>query len=50
MYALMVPITVVAFKCAAYVVDGQIEQEFNPYDVTGLIIVGIGVFIHNIYK
>jgi hypothetical protein len=48
MYALMVPITVVAFKCASLVVD--VDQEFNAFDVTGLLVVGVGVFIHNIYK
>lgn len=51
----MVPITILAFVAAQGTVD-SIEPKFvatnakwTGYDIAGLIIVGVGVFIHNFY-
>lgn len=49
----MVPITVLAFICA----KSSIETDYNAdnfeneaFDIVGIIIVGMGVFIHNFYQ
>lgn len=50
-YSAMVPITVLAFVCAQGTIDNIIEPnaKWTGFDIAGLIIVGIGVFIHNFY-
>ena len=49
-YAFMVPISVLAFYCAILTI-GKDHMEPNisvsSFDVIGIIIVGIGVFIYN---
>lgn len=51
-YAFMVPISVLAFYCATLTIgkDKSVVSDntaLSSFDVVGLIIVGIGVFIHN---
>ena len=47
----MVPITVLAFMAAqdSILEDVSKNNALSSYDIAGLIIVGIGVFIHNFY-
>lgn len=47
----MVPITVIAFKCASlHLAIESIEDQLGPFDIAGLLIVGLGVFTFNIFK
>lgn len=51
LYALMVPITFVAFKCASLTLqDGTVDTNTTIADIAGMILVGLGVFVHNIFK
>ena len=54
MYAFMVPITLLAFLLASLSLDDMIiwqkNRNFSAFDILGLIIVGIGVFLHNLFQ
>ena len=48
----MVPLTVLAFVLASLVVQvhQSINNSFSSWDLIGLLVVGIGVLVHNIFK
>ena len=47
----MVPITFLAFLAAIPVLNnGHIKKDFTAFDVAGLIIVAVGVFLYNIIR
>lgn len=49
-YALMVPITVLAFYLARGSLVNQDDSAMDTYQLVGLVIVGLGVFVQNWFK
>ena len=51
LYALMVPITFLAFLAAMPILNNaHVNTQYSPFDVAGLLMVALGVFIYNFTK
>ena len=51
MFAFIVPISIVGFWLAEKVVKvDPNNSEFTKWDITGLIVTGLGVFLFNLFK
>ena len=51
--AFMVPITIFSFLIAIITSGGTIPSQnslFSSYDIWGLLLVGLGVFVHNWFE